>query len=155
MERPTALTGTAGVYFVASRLAFEGFHAAVTFGNAPFVDVLASLPDGSATAALQVKTTHWAMRTRGRGDAKAAHHYEWDIGHKTAKLSHPDLFLALVDLRGMVELPDVYVVPSDQVSNWFRPLGDLKRYRYHPLIEEVEPFKNRWDILRAHLSMSR
>ena len=34
------LIGTAGVYHVASQLAACGLHAAVTFGNAPSVDIL-------------------------------------------------------------------------------------------------------------------
>lgn len=68
MTRPSSLTGAAGVYHVASRLAYDGFHVSVTFGNAPFVDLLASSADGTATAAVQVKTTDYAGRTRGRGE---------------------------------------------------------------------------------------
>jgi hypothetical protein len=69
-KRSGILIGTAGVYHVASQLAQQGFHAAVTFGNAPSVDILVASPNGSSTISLQVKTSHWALRTRGRGSKK-------------------------------------------------------------------------------------
>ena len=100
VKKSGILTGTAGVYFVASQLAARGFHAAPTFGNAPAVDILVSRADGSASLSIQVKTTGWALRTRGRGKNKQPHHYEWDIGEKSAKRNSPDLFFAFVDLKG-------------------------------------------------------
>ena len=94
-KRSGILIGTAGVYHVASQLAQQGFHAAVTFGNAPSVDILVGQPEGAATLSLQVKTSHWALRTRGRGQNKQPHHYEWDVGQKSANLNQPDLFFCL------------------------------------------------------------
>ena len=79
-KRPGILTGTAGVYYVAYQLAARGFHAAVTYGNAPSVDLLVGLLDGAATFSLQVKTSSWALRTRGRGRNKKSDHYEWYVG---------------------------------------------------------------------------
>ena len=96
--RPSALTGIAGVYYAAYQLAARGFHAAVTHGNAPTVDLLVGLLDGAATISLQVKTSSWAERNRGRGKNKGLDHYEWEIGKKSASICHPDLFFALVDL---------------------------------------------------------
>ena len=87
----TAITGTAGVYYVASQLSIRGFHAAVTHGNAPYVDILLAQPDGSASLSLQVKTSIDALRTRGRGQNKLPDHYEWDVGPKSASHQHPDL----------------------------------------------------------------
>ena len=52
------LIGTAGVYYVAPQLASRSFHAAVTFGNTPSIDILVGFLDGSATLSLQVKTSH-------------------------------------------------------------------------------------------------
>ncbi len=115
-KRSGILVGTAGVYFVASRLAAKGFHAAPTFGNAPHVDILVGLPDGEATASIQVKTTWRALRTRGRGKDKQPHHYEWDVGERYAKLSRPGLFFAFVDLKGAgTKLPDVFIVPMKHI----------------------------------------
>jgi hypothetical protein len=149
--RPSALTGAAGTYYVASRFAFQGFHAAITFGNAPTVDVLVSRKDGASTVALQVKTTAWALRTRGRGQSKTPHHYEWDVGYKTAHTARRDLFYALVDIKEFESLPDVFFVPSEFMVKWFSQWGELKRYRFHPLVEEVEQFKNNWGSIQRKL----
>ena len=121
MAKPSGiLIGTAGVYHVASQLASRGLHAAVTFGNAPSVDILVGQLQGASTLSLQVKTSHWALRNRGRGQNKQPHHYEWDVGIKSAGLSHPDLFFAFVDLKlGKGELPEVFIVPSRRVFDAF------------------------------------
>ena len=103
------------------QLAAHGFHAAVTYGNAPSIDILVGLLDGSATLSLQVKTSHWALPTRGRGEKKTPHHYEWDVGQKSAMLQRPDLFFAFVDLKlGSGQLPDVFIIPSEFVYKSFQ-----------------------------------
>ncbi len=148
------LTGTAGVYFVASQLAAKGFHAAPTFGNAPHVDILVGLSDGAATLSLQVKTSMHATRARGRGENKKWHHYEWDLGTKSAGLNQPGLFFAFVNLKGMErELPDVFIVPSKVIHDRFEKQVEAgqSRIRWHPMIETAEPFKNNWGILRDYL----
>ena len=151
------LIGTAGVYYVASQLAARGYHAAVTFGNAPSIDILVGLSDGASTLSLQVKTSHWALRTRGRGKNKLPHHYEWDVGPKSGNLKRPDLFFAFVDLKlgGKQELPEVFIVPSkdvfDAFDNPFFKSGESRRWRWHPAIEKIEPYKNNWGILSNHL----
>jgi hypothetical protein len=151
MGRPGSLTGAAGVYHVASCLAFRGLHASLTIGNAPFVDLLVSSPDGRASLALQVKTAAWAERTRGRGEAKVLHHFEWDVGEKSAKHAQPGLFYAFVDLRDLEAMPSVFILPSEAIAGWFRPLGELKRWRYHPLEAELAPYRDRWDLLENYL----
>lgn len=154
IRRSGILTGTAGVYFVASQLAARGFHAAPTFGNAPSVDILVGLPDGAATLSLQVKTSMHATRSRGRGKDKKWHHYEWDLGEKSARLNRPGLFFAFVNLKGMdKEMPDVFIVPSRVIHDKFERYLEKKpiRPRWHPRIEDAEPFKNSWDILRDYL----
>ena len=151
---PGILIGTAGVYHVASQLAQQGFHAAVTFGNAPSVDILVGQLQGAATLSLQVKTSQWAWRTRGRGQNKQPHHYEWDVGIKSAGLSHPDLYFAFVDLKlGKEEVPDVFIVPSNVVAAYFAPrMGKLTRYRWHPGLKEIEEYQNCWDTLLNRLN---
>lgn len=150
MARATALTGTAGTYFVASRLAHQGLHAAVTHGNAPFVDVLVSLPDGSAAVSLQVKTSASALRKRGRGKNRVDHHYEWDLGRKAATTARDDLFVAFVDLKKYDKIPDVYIVPSRVLKKRYEG-RNLKRWRYHPSLEEIKPYRNNWDLVRDRL----
>ncbi|MDA1096333.1 MAG: hypothetical protein O3B84_03650 [Chloroflexi bacterium] len=158
VDRPTGiLIGTAGVFYVASELAARGFHAAITFGNAPAVDILAGRADGAVAVSIQVKTTWNAVRTRGRGANKVPHHLEWDIGESTARRSRPDLFLALVDLRKWGDRrPDVFILPSATVHDWFGRVThgwdqSLARWRYHPNVSTIEPFKNEWGLISDHL----
>lgn len=155
-RRSGILTGTAGVYHVASRLASQGFHAAVTFGNAPSVDILVGRIDGGGTLSLQVKTSYQALRTKGRGANKRPHHYEWDVGENSAKLKNPDLFFAFVNLRsGREELPEVFIVPSQLVfeafDNPYFNSATRRRWRWHPTIQTVERYRNNWGLLTQRL----
>lgn len=148
-QRSAQLTGVAGVHFVAARLSWLGLHAVPTTRNVQGPDLLVSNLSGSKAVSLQVKTTEWALRTRGRGSQKRPHHYEWEIGWSSARLNHADLFFALVDLKEFEELPDVFFVPSAHLFKYFEG-GDPKtwtRARYHPPVEEIEAFKNNWSIL--------
>jgi hypothetical protein len=158
-KRPGILTGTAGVYYVAYQLAARSFHAAVTYGNAPSVDLLVGLLNGAATLSLQVKASSWALRTRGRGKSKKPDHYEWDVGPNSARLARPDLFFAFVDLKSSSEqLPDVFIIPSEVVFEYFlrlKPYFDRTpnaRWRYHTKVEKIEQYKNNWDILLSYLN---
>lgn len=156
-KRSGVLTGTAGVYFVASQLAAKGLHAAVTFGNAPCVDILVGLPNGAATLSLQVKTSYRALRARGRGKNKCPDHYEWDVGERSGGLNQPDLFFAFVDLKGArTELPDVFIIPSEFMFKAFdKPYfksGVKRRWRYHPKVDSISQYKNNWKILENYLS---
>lgn len=147
------MTGVAGVHYVVSYLNYLGFHAVSTTRNVAGPDVLVSTYDGSRGLSLQVKTTAWAMRTRGRGKNKKPHHYEWDIGWNSAKVNASRLFFALVDLKEFRELPDVFIVPSQVIFKYFEtgPNENWKRARYHPEIEEISKYKNNWEILRKAL----
>lgn len=154
MAQSTQLTGVAGVHFVAARLSFLGFHAVPTTRNVRGPDLLVGSIDGSKTVSMQVKTTSWAVRTRGRGSDKKPHHYEWDIGWGSAAEKHPNLFFSLVDLKEFSEIPDVFIVPSSVIHEYFEG-GDPKiwrRARYHPEIAELDPYKNEWSILQRALS---
>ena len=145
------LTGVAGVHYVAAYLAYLGLHAVPTTRNVAGPDVLVSTPDGSKLLSLQVKTTRWAERTRGRGKNKKPHHYEWDIGWGSARNCHPLLFYALVDLREFSDM-DVFLVPSNVISEYFAagPEG-WPRARYHPEIAEIAKYRNNWDLLAKAL----
>jgi len=155
MRRQTQLTGVSGVHYVAAYLSFLGFHAVPTTRNVQGPDLLVSTLDGSAALAIQVKTTIWAERTRGRGMAKIPHHCEWDIGWSSADLSHASLYFALVDLKEYTGLPDVYVVPSATIQAYFDGADPAvwKRARYHPLIGDIEQYKNEagWALLSRAL----
>ena len=148
------LTGVAGVHFVASYLSFLGFHAVPTTRNVRGPDLLVSSIDGFRTLTLQVKTTMWAARERGRGEQRKPHHLEWDVGWSSARLNNSNLWFAFVDLKAFEELPDTYVIPSTVVFTYFEG-GDPEtwtRARYHPLVEEVALYKNAWEQLKQALS---
>ncbi len=153
MNQSSQLIGVAGVHFVAARLSFLGFHAVPTTRNVRGPDLLVSSIDGAKGISVQVKTTRWAMRTRGRGSSKKPNHYEWDIGWASARKNYPNLFFALVDLREFQDMPDVFIVPSGIIFKYFEG-GDpntWRRARYHPEIAELDPYKNKWDILEKAL----
>jgi len=76
-KHQSQLTGVAGVHYVASYLSFHGLHAVPTTRNVRGPDLVVCNADGSDTMSVQVKTTEWAGRTRGRGENKKPHHREW------------------------------------------------------------------------------
>ena len=51
------------------------------------------------------------------------------------------------------EMPDVFIVPSQVIHDKFQKYLDKRqsRLRWHPKIEDAEPYKNYWDILREYL----
>lgn len=151
------LLGTAGTYHVMSQLCMKGVHASCTFGNAPYVDVLASSLDGSQTVAIQTKTAWHALRTRGRGEAKRPDHYEFNLGAKLARLSREDLFFAFVDMKqenGEDAAPDVYIIPSEDVAKFCRPYVDtVKWMRFHPPVKMMEKYKNNYEPILGSIKL--
>jgi len=152
----SSLVGNAGAYFVAARLSAMNLICAPTFRNTPNVDLLISDLTGSVTLSLQVKTAVWAMREQGRGNQKKPHHYEWSMSWRSARLNNANLFFALVDLRNFEQLPDVFIVPSAIISEYYKG-GDPETWkwpRYHESVENLAPYKNAWDIISRHLGVT-
>ena len=114
------LTGVAGVHFVASYLSFLGFHAVPTTRNVPGPDLLVSSLDGFNSLTLQVKTTLWAVRMRGRGESKQPHRLEWEVGPSSSLINNPNVWFVFVDLKRFEEFPDVYIVPSKLICDHFK-----------------------------------
>ena len=146
---------TAGTYFVMSKLAINEIHASCTFGNAPIVDILACSADGSKSISIQVKTAENAKRTRGRGKEKKLDHVEFNLGHKAAKYNSENLFFAFVDLDqdwSEVPTPTVYIIPSNFIFEYHKDWSDAVSWlRFHPKVEEIEKYKDNWDILKTAL----
>ena len=67
--------GTAGQFFVSYGLSVREINAAITLGNAPSVDLMASSADGKKTISIQVKTSRNAYRRNRYGFEG----YEWDV----------------------------------------------------------------------------
>ncbi len=153
---PANLIGAAGEHFVAYQMCCLGLVVALPRGGSPTVDLLASNPDGTKSLSVQVKTADWAMRTRGRGKAKAPHHLEFALGHKAATVNSENLFFAFVDLQsaaGLTMQPDVYIIPSVWISNFCSTwINDVSWVRFHPELKSVEEFKNNYSPLLNALS---
>lgn len=148
------LTGTAGEHYVAFRLSKMGYVVALPRGGSPAVDLLVSNTEGTKTAAIQVKTTHWAMRERGRGAARKPHHLEFALGHNAANNDGGRLVYVFVDLKGSDAraVPDAYVIPSSEVRRYCATLSpDTKMVRWHPGLEHARQFLEKWDLVTALL----
>jgi hypothetical protein len=158
MKAKSIFTGQEGLFYLMYQLARRGVHAASTQGNAPFVDIIASAPDGRKSIAIQVKTTSWALRWRGKKGKLAPHHLEFPLGHAAAVTGHPELLLAFIDLKRCDQpvSPDIYFVPSIKIKESCAPWADkVKMWRWHPLIETVEQFKNNWPLVDQLLNLDR
>lgn len=151
---PSILTGTAGEHYVAYQLTSLGFVVALTRGGSPTVDLMVGDLNARNTISLQVKTTEWAMRERGRGKNRKPHHLEFPLGFKSGKINQPNYFLAFVDLRLYDEnpVPDVYIVPSEFTYKWCESwIDDEKMVRLHIPIEDIAPYKENYKLIRQAL----
>lgn len=149
-KRSAALRDVSGVYHVASRLAYEGFHATVARGSGGRADVLASLPGTSVTAALAVRTTECPPGF-GDGDEGKVDACEWRVGKQAALADDPGPFVALVDLGRGKEMPGVWVVPSGKIRGHFASPDGSRPYRYGPSAEELAPHEDGWGAVEDHL----
>ena len=152
---PSRLTGTAGEHYVAFKLSCLGFIAAMTRDGSPTVDILVSNLYGNKTLAIQVKTTDWATRTRGRGKSKKPYELQFPLGYNSANRKDDDFFFTFVDLNGLdwdEKEPDVYIVPSNFVYEYCKSWIDkVKMVRLHIEIDKMEQFKNNWELLKSRL----
>jgi len=138
----------AGEHYVAYVLSCFGYISALVREGSPTIDLLASNIDGSSTVGIQVKTTEWAERTRGRGENKKPFELQFPLGHKAIENAVPSLIFCFVDLRHLdpQEKPDVYVIPAKVLLDHFEGV-DIRQWSYfrlHWSIEQMVEFKNNW-----------
>ena len=148
------LTATAGEHFVVYALSRLGYIAAVVREGSQSIDILASTTDGSNTVGIQVKTTTWAERTRGRGAAKILAELQFPLGHHAVEVSDRIIF-CFVDLRGdsFDSIPDVYVVPAKIIKQEYAGV-DVRQwsfFRLHRPIDWMTPYKNNWKPIQKAL----
>jgi hypothetical protein len=147
------LVGSAGSYFVAYALTVRGYHAAITIGNVPRVDILVSTMDGSKQIALQVKTRTTAYK-HGWWGREA---WQWDVGESAIGYHTPNFWYALVDLQQQSGNatskwnPLVYLVPSIWVSDLVQPDSKRKVYWLRPG-QQVEATRERWDWISRYFN---
>jgi hypothetical protein len=153
--KDSQMVGTAGVYYVMSQLAFRGFHAAATHGNAPHVDILVATADGGKAISIQVKATKWAERRRGIGAGKVPQELQFPFGRKVSRANQSDLFFAFVDLGGFGGngKADVYIMPSSFVHDYVRLRGYTANVLWLSIrITDVAPYKGAWSLLENALT---
>jgi hypothetical protein len=122
---PNTLVGCAGEHYVAYRLSAMGYHAALTRGGVPCVDVVVGSPEGHNSITIQVKTSNKAFFRMGKKhpDRDPAC-WCWPIGRKADSLCGETFFYAFVDLKGcaskqppsLMLVPDVFVVPAKNLA---------------------------------------
>lgn len=140
-------TGTAGQFYVAYELSVREINAAITLGNAPSVDLMASSSDGKRTISIQVKTSRNAYRRVRYGHEG----FEWDVNKGVIGKYHESFWYAFIDLQenGASWNPKVFFVPSQWVARFVK--SDFSRFMYF-LPKTVENITlERWDILTGYL----
>jgi len=141
-------TGTAGQFYVAYELSVRSINAAITLGNAPSVDLMASSSDGKRTVSIQVKTSRNAYRRKRYGHEG----YEWDVNRGVIGKHHESFVYAFVNLRekdGVCD-PEVFFVPSVWVAKFVKT--DWSRFLYFLPKTAEDLTLERWDMLQGYLS---
>ncbi len=104
---PNSLTGIAGEYFVAGELSVRGFMASITLRNNDRVDIHASSLSGSKIFSIQVKTNQSGSR-------------EWILNKKAESIYSDNLFYVFVTLKGELQRPEYFIVPSKVVAEFVK-----------------------------------
>jgi hypothetical protein len=140
------LAGVSGEYFVAAELSRRGHICSVTLKNTKGIDILVCNEDASRTLGIQVKTNQ-------------INRSEWVLNEKSEKLIDENIFYVFVNLKGINELPEFYVVPSDIVANyvsenhksWLSEKGKKGQQRNDSSMRKFKDIEkkylNRWDML--------
>lgn len=118
-----AVTGSAGVHFVAYRLSAMGYIVALTREGSPAVDLMAYSPKSGKSVSIQVKTASNASQLEGKKERKDGLVY-WQLSRKALELRGKGVFYAFVDMKGCAadqpkpeETPDSFIVPAEWVAN--------------------------------------
>ncbi len=149
------LVAAAGEHHVASVLALLGFIPAMVREGSPAVDLLASNARGSRAVGIQVKTTGWAGRERGRGTSRKPSYLDFPLGHAAIEYAKQPILFAFVDLRGEDPrvAPDVYLMTGEQLLAGFSGFdpSSTTYLRLQWSLEAMAPFKNNWQPIRDAL----
>lgn len=112
------LVGLTGEYFVCAELSSRGIVAVPAPKNNPEIDVIATTPDGSRFANIQVKT----MSVHNKQGWKLGKSIENRIGSK-------HFFVVLVNLTAISKMPEFYIFQRDE-------LADLVRANYQKYLSK-------------------
>lgn len=154
-----ALTGAAGVHYVAFQLSSRGLAVGLTAPGVKGVDLLAANSQTGKSISIQVKT----MTTAHMDIGKPADRWKWRIGkHLGEGHGHKDFLLAFVDLRGGAPLapddswhPDVFIAKSPLPAKHIRPYGPKRAptdFWFVIPLKDAYKYRDRWDQIEKALS---
>ena len=156
--KKSQFVGAAGTYYVMSRLAYECVHASATFGNAPYVDIVASSEKGDKQISIQVKTADFARRGGNKRNGWKWTSLDWALSYKAASLNIENLFFAFVDIGGEKTnkeeeswQPTVYIIPSNILTTEFCNHWTEEAWRLQVPINRMEPYKEKWNLIKERL----
>ena len=103
VELPSILSGVAGEYYVAAELSRRGIVASISLRNTRGTDILATDESAGQTITIQVKTSQKKKR-------------EWLLSEQSEKLDPKTHFYVFVNLAGLTDRPEFFIVPSAVVA---------------------------------------
>lgn len=145
-----SLCGVSGEYFVAAELSRRGFIASLTLRNSKGIDILVANEEATKTIGIQVKTNQNSNRS-------------WVLSIKNEKYNSDNLVYIFVNLNGISEMPNYYIVSSKDVSkfikhnhqNWLsspnKKGGDHNDNPIRKFSDLEGAYHNKWDIIQQKL----
>lgn len=104
LKLDSGLSGIAGEYLVAGELTRRGYVASITLRNTRGIDIVATNRDANKSVGIQVKAS-----TRSRRG--------WILNKKGEDFYSDTLFYVFVNLKGVDERSDYFIVPSKVVAD--------------------------------------
>ena len=151
MTKDKALTGAAGEYYVAFRLAAEGYAVGLTPRGTTSIDLIVANPETGKTITIQTKTMRDALvpsKTHGP-------YWKW----RTGKPQEPQktFFYAFINLKNdPSQAPDVFIVPSRKLAppllEIYPEIGEPRDFWC--VIYEKDRQEYSWDVIKAALEES-
>ena len=155
----TGLTCCAGEHFVAYKLSTMDLLVALTRSGAPAVDLMVASPDGQKTVAIQVKTARWARQTHKTKPEENG--WCWNASAKEKDI-HGKLFYAFVDLKESddenskeKEMPDVFIVPAEEVPSNLYATKKNDRFFFFIDLEDGKKWLEAWHLITNRLEMKK
>jgi hypothetical protein len=154
MAAEKVLTGAAGEYYVAFRLAAMGYAVGLTTRGVSTIDLIVANVKTSKSITIQTKTMLNAFTGSKRDNE---YWWKWRLGI-SAKPVEDTFFFTFVDMKGnAANVPDVFIVPSTKVSGLFDEYKNDKGELVDRWVgitkgsKEEAKYKNRWDVFKKAL----
>jgi hypothetical protein len=153
-KKDNASIGDAGAHYIAFRLAAMGYAVGLTTHGTRAIDLVVANPGTGKSVTIQTKTMRNALYKQREGPC---HH--WWAGKP--RQEHETFFYAFVDLREeqgehtetpeKPKMPDVYIVPSDDVKSLLYPRQAERGWYAIEKEEDYKKYKEKWDAIESEL----